>query len=307
MIAVAGFNSAIDRLIDIDALVPGQVIRAAGASAWPGGKGVHAAMCVATLGEAVQLVGLVDVQHQESFVGWLGARHVSVRCIAMPGSLRTCLAIRERDGRMTEILEPGPPIPADVCDGAIEEFVSTSRRCSIAILSGSLPRGMAADTYRRIISQLPDERVLVDASGEALRTSLDAAPFCIKPNRSEAEALTGITLDSPAAAARAARTLLSTGVRLVVVSLGAEGAVAATSKRACHVVPPPVAAVNAVGAGDCLIAGIAVGLTRGLDPIDAVSLGVASGTAKVLTAETGVVQREHIDTISRSVRITTLD
>jgi 1-phosphofructokinase family hexose kinase len=306
VIAIAGLNSAVDRLVEVETLAPGAVIRAHAAAAWPGGKGVHAAMCVAALGEDVQLAGLIDTAHRESFATWLRARGVRFLPIDIAGPLRTNLAIRERGGRVTEILEPGPPIDPDVAGTAIDRIVEVSRSSGVVVLSGSLPPGMPVDSYRLLVSRLAPVRAIVDASGEVLRHALGARPFCVKPNRDEAELLTGITIDTPAAGARAARLLASAGVALAVISLGERGAVACAGERTWHIVAPQVTPVNTVGAGDCVTAGIAVGLARGADAAEAARLGVAAGTAKVLSPETGVVRAEDIAALLPATRITLL-
>lgn len=304
MIAVVGLNSAIDKLIDVDELTPGRVVRAREVRAWPGGKGLHAAMCAATIGESVRLVGLVDGAHRNAFADLLGASGIEFHAIGTPGPLRTCLAIRDRSGCITEILEPGPSIDTEGCAMALHAVVNACRGASVAVLSGSLPPGMAPTTYRELVSDLSNTRVFVDASGDLLRSAIDAGPYGIKPNRTEAEALTGVTLDSAAEAVRAARMLMARGIRLVVISLGAGGAVACWSNHAYHFAPPQVAAVNAVGAGDCFTGALAAGLARDADIIDAVRLAVAAGTAKVLSPETGLVRRADIDALLPAIRVT---
>src|SRR6266542_580964 len=195
MMTVAGLNSAIDKLLELDALTPGLVLRARDAGAWPGGKGVHVATCAAVLDQPVRLTGLVDDANREWFAAWLRARGVDFHAIDTPTAIRTCLAIRERAGRITEILEAGTPIDADVCEAALHTVVNVCRTSSVAVLTGSLPPGMSSDMYRDVIAALIDTRVLVDASGDLLRHALTARPFAVKPNRTEAEELTGLHID----------------------------------------------------------------------------------------------------------------
>jgi 1-phosphofructokinase family hexose kinase len=306
MIAVVGLNTAIDKLLDVDSLNPGLVIRAREVRAWPGGKGAHAALCAAVLGQEVRLSGLIDAAHRRSFTEWLGARGVVFHGIETATPIRTCLAIRDLAGSITEILEPGAAIDESAVAEILAAAVASCENAGVAVLSGSLPPGMSPLTYRDLVRRLSRTRVIVDASGDRLRHAFEAQPFAIKPNRAEAEALTGTTFDSPASAARGARGLASGGIPLVVISLGAEGAVASWGGRAYHVSPPQVAALNAVGAGDCLVGALAAGVARGEEIVDALRLGVAAGTAKLLSAETGIVQREHVDAVLPATRVTRL-
>jgi tagatose 6-phosphate kinase len=165
---------------------------------------------------------------------------------------------------------------------------------------------MSSRTYADMIRTLDTTRVLVDASGDLLRHAIAARPFAVKPNQAEAQALTGTRIDSPAAAAAAARSIGREGVRLVIISLGADGAVASWDDRACHCTAAAVERVNDVGAGDCLVGGVAAALARGDEIEDAIRLGVAAGTAKVLSRETGGVERSNIDGLLPSVRLSWL-
>ena len=91
-----------------------------------------------------------------------------------------------------------------------------------------------------------------------------------------------------------------------MISLGADGAVASWDDRACHLEPPSVDIVNEVGAGDCLLGAIAAALAGGQEFVDALRLGVAAGTAKVLSPDTGDVRRADIDALVPAVRVSRL-
>jgi tagatose 6-phosphate kinase len=307
MIAVGGFNTAVDKLLEVDEFHPGAVTRARATTEWPGGKGVHAALCAAGLGEKVRLAGIIHPSQRKWFASWLRARSVQFVGVDIDRPVRTCLTIRDSQGRTTEIREPGPGMDLEAWAALRARFVKLGRQASVAVLSGSVPPDVPQTAYRDVVTDLAGGRVIVDASGDLLRSAIEAVPFCIKPNREEAEALTGMTLDSPRNAAGAARELASRGIPLVVVSMGAAGAVACWQQRVGHVVPPKVDALNVVGAGDCVTAGVAVGLARGSDIEEVLRLGVASGTAKTLSPEIGLVRREDIDRILPDVRLMWLD
>ena len=82
----------------------------------------------------------------------------------------------------------------------------------------------------------------------------------IKPNRLEAEKLTGESDPE-----RAARALLTMGVRRVFLSLGAEGILAAEGERLLRLPCLPGPVVNTNGAGDAAVAAIVWAGLRGLD------------------------------------------
>lgn len=119
-------------------------------------------------------------------------------------------------------------------------------------------------------------------------TILNPAPACelpdsilklcdyATPNETEAATLTGVAVDGREQAERAADALLARGVRNVVVSLGARGALVKSGTLTAHVAAfhaGPV--VETTGAGDALNGGFAVGLSEGMDIVSAVRFGCA--------------------------------
>jgi 1-phosphofructokinase family hexose kinase len=304
VITVGGFNTSIDKAMEMAELRSGEVNRSSSVRAFAGGKGLHVARAVGTLGEPARLVGLIDRAHRTLFEDALSPLAVSFRGIEVE-SIRTCLSIREAGGaRVTEILEPGPEVgdavQRDVCDA----FLSLARRSQVAVLSGSVPGGFGEDVYARLAAVLREAgvRCLVDASGPLLRAALAGRPYLVKPNREELEGLLGEPISGVAAAAAGARLVGARGIAIVVVSLGAEGALLASDGRVCHAVAPPQPPGNTVGSGDCLLAGVAVGIARGLPLDEVLRLGVACGTANALSSEHGYLRREHVDAVLPEVR-----
>src|SRR6185369_379817 len=134
---------------------------------------------------------------------------------------------------------------------------------------------------------------------------VEARAFLVKPNRDEAAALFGNPVSEIADGVAVARMLLERGVPMPVVSLGADGVVAAHGAEVLHANVPVERVVSAVGSGDCLVAGLAVGLMRG-DSLEAMlGLGAACGAANA-TAGLGYAQRADIDTLLPHARITAI-
>jgi 1-phosphofructokinase family hexose kinase len=300
VITIGGFNTSVDKTLELELLRPGEVHRVRRVQSWPGGKGLHVALTVAALGEPVRLVGLIDAAHKPEFEDVLGARGVTFVGVETPGTLRTCLALRDQGGaRITEILEPGPETGASLREELRSRFLALARDSALAVLSGSVPPGFNEGAYGELVASLRDSgvRCLVDASGGLLSRAVEARPFLVKPNREEAEALSGQTIEGPAAAGRVARALAARGVGMPVVSLGAAGAVAVTEGRALHAWITLPGAAYPVGSGDCFLGGLAVGLARGIGFDEVLRLGVACGAANTLGPETGWVRREDVEAL----------
>jgi 1-phosphofructokinase family hexose kinase len=275
--------------------------------ALPGGKGLHVALACATLGVPATLVGLIDDSRRALFEATLrqaGARFVGVR---VEDPIRTCFALRDSGGRTTELLEPGPDVAPAVAADLIDTFWQESTRARFVTLSGSLPPGLPPETYANLIRKVGSDRVLLDTSGPSLEAALPAAPFLVKPNRTEAEQIARCSIASPADAARAAAAIATRGPRCVVVSLGADGAVIWKPDRTVHIAAPAAIVRNSVGAGDCLLAGFAVALVHGWQFEQCGRYAVACGTAKVAHPETGLLRRTDVEEVLRAVTVARLE
>jgi fructose-1-phosphate kinase PfkB-like protein len=89
-----------------------------------------------------------------------------------------------------------------------------------------------------------------------------------------------------------------------VISLGAEGAVAARGDEALLVRNPRVEAKSAVGSGDCTLAGLAYGFTHGFAFEDALKHGIAAGTANTLTIGAGTFKLDDFECVRALVTVT---
>lgn len=299
MITVAGFNTAIDHWMELDALRPGKVHRAAREEILPGGKGLHVAQTIAALGEPARLIGIVDAAHRDFIARRMDARGVHFQAVEIDAPLRHCMALREADGRSTEVLGPGPELGAHDAALLADAFRAALADSRLMVLSGSLPRGLGADTYAGFVraARAAGRRCGVDTSGALLRQTLAAQPFLLKPNRDEAEALLGHPIPDVDTAVVALRELAARGVEWPALSLGAQGAVALDAGGAWHAAVALREVRNTVGSGDCFLAGMAVALVRGQPLPEALRLAVACGAANAMSVETGYVRRDAVDAL----------
>lgn len=291
MITVAGFNTAIDHLMRVEALHVGEVNRTTEDQVCPGGKGLHVAQTIAALGEPVQLIGLVDAAHRNLIARRMSDRGVLFHGIEIDSSLRHCIALQDAQGCITEVLGQGPRLGARDRAAALRAFRLSieDSRSGLVVLSGSLPRGLAANSYAALTAQARDagRRCLVDASGNVLQRAMQARPFMVKPNRDEAAGLLGRPVDDLDAAVSAVRELFARGVAMPVLTLGALGAIGMDDSGIWHAVIELGQVLNTVGSGDCFLAGMAVGLERGEPLHEAMRLAVACGAANAMGIETG--------------------
>lgn len=139
-------------------------------------------------------------------------------------------------------------------------------------------------------------RVLLDASGEALRRGLEAGPDFVKPNCEEASSFAGYVIRDADGAVEAAQRFFDAGAHSVAISLGPGGIVWQRSPDSDPLISqlPPVHAGSSVGSGDAALAGFAVAYERGLSDEETLSLAVACGTANCLADAPGQVSRDEV-------------
>jgi 1-phosphofructokinase family hexose kinase len=305
MITVAGFNTAIDRFIQLDALSPGEVHRVRAEQVYPGGKGVHVAQTIAALGERVQLVGLVDAAYRNLIGRRMSERGVLFHGVETAGELRHCMALQEAGGSITEILGQGPLLSQAECDALLRDFRRSVEESDLVILSGSLPRGFSATLYAELVAYTVGlgKRCLVDASGEVMRHAVRAQPFMVKPNRDEISELVGYPVINLEAAKAAVLALREQGIAMPVVTMGEQGAIGADETGVWHAQLDSVRERNAVGSGDCFLAGMAVAIQRHMTLEHALRLGVACGVANAESPETGFAERSVVDSLLPAVKV----
>jgi 1-phosphofructokinase len=219
-----------------------------------------------------------------SFFARLG---IEDRCLRLPGATRVGIKIFDPlAGQTTDINFPGlTPACADL-EALRAQLAGLRDYGSWCVFGGSLPPGVAPELYAEFVRKLKagGVRVVVDTSGEALRAALQSAPDIIKPNQHELEVLVGCSLPTEAAVIGAARELVAGGVRLVVVSRGADGACFVTADAVVVARPPAVRVGSTVGAGDAMVAGVVAAQLRGASLADTARHATACSLAVLAAA-----------------------
>lgn len=302
-------NPAIDQLVTLDALLPGQVQRALGSVQAPGGKGINVAAALAGLGVSTAALGVLGRDNAGMFEALFAQRGIADACLRVPGQTRTNIKLVADGGRQTtDINLPGLALAEAHLDAVMSTLARYLRPGLAVVLSGSLPAGLPADSWARLQAQAvaAGADVLLDTSEAPLAAALATAPhaampWAIKPNREELQAATGQRLDGRDALLAAARSLLDRGLGLAVVSMGEEGALFASAQGAVIARPPQRARGSSVGAGDAMVAGMVAARLRGLDLADTARLSTASALAWLQAAPAREVDANRVQALAASV------
>jgi 1-phosphofructokinase len=297
VIVTLTLNPSVDRTVEVEALVRGEVMRALGVRVDPGGKGINVSRALASHGMATRAVVTVGGAEGEHLVTLLRDTGIEVVPVPIQGAIRSNITVVEPDGTTTKFNEPGAELSADELESVFSAVKSAVQSADWLVLSGSLPPGTPATVYADLIRGLAGSRtsVAVDTSGAALEAVMGARPTLVKPNRDELAEVTGAQLLTIADVVDAAERLRELGAVAVLASLGAEGAVLVDDDGATHGRTPAVLPLSSVGAGDAMLAGF---LAAGGNGADALVEGLAWGAAAVLQPGSGMPAPDDIDRAS---------
>ncbi len=296
MIVTVTLNPSLDRTLQVDRLVRGEVLRAGHTHNDPGGKGVNVARALSAHGTPVVSVLPVGGSTGAALAALL--TEAGVDHVAVPGRHRTRanVSIVEPDGTTTKINEPGVALDPDELRAVTEAVIDRVSPGDWVVTAGSVAPGQDPEVYAVIgdAVRAAGARWAVDTSGAALAASLRALPDLVKPNREELSEVLGSPLDTLAAVVDACRDLVGDSDRSVLCSLGPDGAVLVDRDRALHATGPRVQVENTVGAGDALLAGHLHGLSVDGSPAAGLRHGIAWATAAVATPGTGVPAPDRV-------------
>lgn len=295
MILVVGLSAVWQRTLLFDGLHLGEVNRARRVVETASGKGVNVARILGQLGLPARVLTVAGGLRGRAFRRALQRDQVKARVIAVAGETRTCqTVIARRSGApsvVTELVEEAPGLSTREVRAVLAAYDRDLPRARMVILSGTVPNGCGDDFYARLTrrARRRDVPVLIDAQAKQLWKAVGEHPRLVKINRTELVAATG-----ERDLRRAVATLRDHGAEQVVISQGSRAVWAVAPDNRFWITPPAVPAVNPIGSGDAMLAGIAAALVRGAELREAVRWGVACGAANALTATSGTIERSTV-------------
>lgn len=309
MVITLTMNPAVDRTLQVEDFTLDRVNLIREDRSDVGGKGINVSKVIRQLGGRTKTVAFLGGVTGEYISRELERMRIGRIAIPVNGTTRTNLKIVDMArGTYTDLNEPGPVISEEELALYIRHLRSEVTAQSLVVLTGSVPKGVPASIYRDLITDIQriGARAALDADREALKLGVEAAPYLLKPNIHELERLLDRTLETPEEVLAAARELIGRGIRIVIVTLGEDGALFVTAEQAVRAKGLTVEVLSTVGAGDALMGAFCYGLDKEMPFEETVRLSIGASAAMISTEGTQVPEIDRIYELVSQVELVNL-
>lgn len=308
MILTVTMNASVDITYVLSEFQLGQTNRVATIEKTAGGKGLNVSRVLHQVKGQVCASGMLGGTTGEFIQNSLTEQGLEQHFYQIQQESRNNISIIS-GAEQTEILEAGPTVSEEEQQQFVALFKTLLGQVDTVVLSGSLPAGMKPSFYSWLVAcaQEQGKQVLLDTSGAALKESIEAPikPTLIKPNEHELADLLGTTIDPdnlPDLKEKLAAPIFQR-IPWLVVSLGAAGAIVKQGEEYYYAEVPKIQAVNAIGSGDSVIAGLALGLDLQEEPTAIIKRGMAYGVLNALEERPGYLKLAKLSEIIAQIEV----
>ncbi|QAT41304.1 1-phosphofructokinase [Clostridium sp. JN-9] len=305
MITTVTLNPAVDKTIEIDNFQIGTVNRVSSVRLDAGGKGINVSKVIKSLGSSSRAVGILSGKSGSFIKEYLDSENIENHFIITKGDTRTNTKIVDKINHTnTDINECGPLVSEEDLHKVNKEFCKGLNENSVVVFSGSIPKNVSRNIYMDWIKEAKKNgaKTILDADGELFKQGIKAGPYLIKPNIHELEEFFSQNISTKEEAVRLSRELFKYGIKIIVISLGAHGALFIKKDAAVSVSGIKVQVQSTVGAGDSMVAALAVAIDKNYDFEKSIKLSVACGTANVTTSGTQAADLETVLSFEKQVK-----
>ena len=294
-------NPALDKSTSTHHVTPEDKLRCHTLRIDPGGGGLNVSRAIHQLGGSSLPLYMAGGLSGQMLQNRLQAEQLPEHRIPILGETRESFTVlEETTTHQYRFNLPGPTLTEAEWRSALDVVTSLTPRPTYVVASGSLPPGVPVDFYVQLAARVADwsARLIIDTSGAPMQAVVDecAPVYMIKPNLGELATLIGRELLDDEDIVAAAHALLNRcAIEILVVSLGAGGALLIANQETTFLRAPTVPIRSKIGAGDSTLAGITLGLVRGLPLLEAIRFGVAAGAAAVMTPGTELCRRDDTE------------
>lgn len=304
MILTLTINPALDIYSQVEKVIPDEKLRCEKAKTDPGGGGVNVSRVIKRLGGESTAVFTCGGYTGNIFRTLLEQEGITQDAVEVANSLRQNVAITEiSSGELYRFGFPGPDLSETEYEDVLTKL-NLYKKADFWVASGSLPPGVPNDFYSRVAAKARENEVrfILDTSGKAYSGILEEGAYLLKPNMNELEDLIGEkSRDEKDREDLLLEVLEKYPIEVIILSLGAKGALLATAGRVRHYPAPSVEHISSIGAGDSMVAGIVHSLSQDMDLEKAVLYGLACGSATIKSPGTELLQKKDVEILYKNL------
>ena len=305
MILTVCMSPSVDVTIELDSLNIGKVNVVKNKTLSFTGKAINVAIGVARLGAQAYATGFMYNENGAMFERALDKEGVGFSFVWNSGRVRENYKCIDQKSMLTEINDVGGQVGNEKLVELLQMIRNFSSRSDVTVISGGLPRGVDAGYYRELFRAVdPKSLKIADAEGAKLFAALEAGIDLVKPNLEELEETLGREFRAKEDILSGCREFLDRGAKIVLLSLGKDGAIITNGTKNYYCKSINVAVNSTVGAGDGMVAAAANMLQQGAPLQEILRAGVAAGTATVTTFGTVSFTKNKYDEIFSGLEVT---
>lgn len=305
MVLTVCMSPSIDVNVELDTLNVGQTNVVKSKEISFGGKALNVAIGVKRLGGEVYTTGLMYDENGSILENALEKEGVDFGFVWCKGRVRENYKFIDQRAMLTEVNDVGEEVEKERLLDVLERVKLLSKKSSVTVISGGLPRGVDPKFYGELFRAVaPNSIRIVDASGERMISALKEGVDLVKPNIQELENTLGVKVTDKNILIKCCKELIALGAKKVLLSLGADGAVITDGNKFYHCKSINVAVNSTVGAGDAMVAAVALKLKKKASLPEILRAGVAAGTARIATLEKISFSKEKCSDIYKKIKVT---
>jgi 6-phosphofructokinase 2 len=306
LVATLTMNPALDLSTTTNRVEHTHKLRCGPARYDPGGGGINVARVIRVLGGEVIAIFPAGGLIGEILQARLNTLDVPQSVIPISGTTRESFTVDEIEtGKQYRFVLPGPTLLDLEQRQCLETLATLSPQPTYLVVSGSLPPGLEPVQFSSEITKVSKRigvRLVLD-SPLLMQSAPAGSVFLMKPSAREMWEMFGRAINSRAEQVEAARSIIRENrAEIVVVSLGADGALLVTDNFEEQFRSPDVPIHSGVGAGDSMLGAIVFALARGSTVRNAVRYGLAAGAAAIMNPGTELCHREDVERLFESMR-----
>jgi len=292
------FSPCIDKSTSVPELIPEKKLKCTTPKLEPGGGGINVARAIKKLGGETLAIYPAGGYTGKYFNALMKNENITAIIIETKNETReNIIVLNEYTNQQYRFGMPGTEL-AETEWKQILKTIEEINDAKFIVASGSLPPGVPLDIFARIgaIAKNKNIKFIADTSGQALKYVADKGAYLLKPNLNELASLVDKIYLSPDEIILAARQIIEKGnCKIIVISMGIEGAMLVTKDIVKKYSPPSVIRKSTVGAGDSMVAGIVLALSNEKSLEESVQYGIACGTAATMNPGTGLCKLEDAE------------